>query len=123
MNIRILLVSLLLLESGKSMAGYNLHIERENQISVEEWLAVCEQDKSLSVQNTAIAVNPQTGEEIEVSTPNSCVWTSPILKKKYSFTYSNGSITLGTDKAQLKKAKKIAKILNAKVVGDEGEEY
>ncbi len=105
------------------MAGYNLHIERENQISVEEWLAVCEQDKSLSIQNTAIAVNLQTGEEIEVLTPNSCVWSSPILKKKYSFTYSNGSITLGTDKVQLKKAKKIAKILNAKVVGDEGEEY
>lgn len=105
------------------MAGYNLYIERENQISVEEWLAVCEQDKSLSVQSTAIAVNPQTGEEIEVSTPNSCVWISQILKKKYSFTYSNGSVTLGTDKAQLKKAKKIAKILNAKVVGDEGEEY
>ncbi|EKE87084.1 hypothetical protein [Idiomarina xiamenensis] len=105
------------------MAGYNLHIERENQISVEEWLAVCEQDKSLSVQNTAIAVNPQAGAKIKVSTPNSCVWTSRILKKKYSFTYSNGSITFGTDKAQLKKAKKIAQILNAKVVGDEGEEY
>ena len=105
------------------MAGYNLYIERENQISVEEWLAVCEQDKSLSVQNTALAVNPQTGEAIEVSTPSSCIWTSSILKKKYSFTYSNGSVTLGTDKTQLKKAKKIAKILNAKVVGDEGEEY
>ena len=105
------------------MAGYNLHIERENKISVEEWLAVCEQDKSLSVQNTATAVNPQTGEKIEVPTPNSCVWTSPILKRKYSFTYSNGSITLGSDKAQIKKAKKIAKLLSAKVVGDEGEEY
>jgi hypothetical protein len=105
--------------SGKSMAAYNLHIERESKITTEEWLAVCEQDKSLSVKNTATIVNPETGEKIEVATPNSCVWTSPILKNQFAFTYSNGSITFGTEKSQLKKAKKIAKLLNAKVVGDE----
>jgi hypothetical protein len=90
---------------------------------VDEWLAVCAQDKSLSVQNTATIVNPETGEKIEVSTPISCVWTSAILKKKYYFTYSNGSISFNSDKTQIRKAKKIAKSLGARVVGDEGEEY
>lgn len=105
------------------MASYSLHIERESQISVNEWLAICENDSSLSVQHTAKTINPQTGEIIEVQTPNSCVWTSPILRKKYYFTFSNGSITLGSEKAQIKKAKKLAKLLGAKLVGDEGEEY
>ena len=109
--------------SGKSMAGYNLHIEREQEITVDEWLSICKQDKTLTVQNTAVAINPSTGEKIEIATPNSCVWKTPILKKEYYFSYFNGSITLGTDKAQIKKAKEIAKKLSAKVVGDEGEEY
>jgi uncharacterized membrane-anchored protein len=117
------LLVIIIFLSGKSMAGYNLHIEREQEITVDEWVAICEQDKTLTIQNTAIAINPNTGEKIEISTPNSCVWKTPILKKEHYFSYFNGSITLGTDKAQIKKAKEIAKKLSAKVVGDEGEEY
>jgi hypothetical protein len=105
------------------MAAYNLHIERETKISESEWLAICEQDSSLALKNVALAINPETGEKIEMPTSNGCEWTSPILRKKYFFTYYNGSITFGADQAQIKKAKKIAKILSAKVVGDEGEEY
>lgn len=105
------------------MASYSLHIERENRISEGEWGAVCDNDSSLSMQHTAKATNPQTGEVITIQTPYSCVWISPILRKKFFFTFSNGSITLGSDKAQIRKAKKLAKLLGAKVVGDEGEEY
>ena len=103
--------------------AYSLHIERENDISLSEWLALCESDSSLVVQQETEIGNPRTGERIKTQTPNSCVWTSPILRKKYYFTFSNGSITLGSDKAQIKKAKKLAKLLDAKLVGDEGEEY
>ena len=117
------IVWILIVISWNVMASYSLHIERENKISESEWLAICESDSSLSVQNIAKAINPQTGEVIEIQTPNSCIWTSPILRKKYYFTYSNGSITLGSDKAQIKKAKKLAQLLSAKVIGDEGEEY
>ena len=105
------------------MVAYCLHIERENDISVSEWLAICENDSSLALQQETKVENPQTGERVKIQIPNSCVWTSPILRKKYYFTFSNGIITLGNDKAQIKKAKKLAKLLDAKVVGDEGEEY
>ncbi|MDY6978066.1 MAG: hypothetical protein SVW51_18010 [Pseudomonadota bacterium] len=117
------LVGILLLISWNTMASYSLHIERDDQISVSEWLAICESDSSLTVQHVAKAINPETGETIEIQTSNGCVWTSPILRRKYYFTYADGSITLGSDKAQIKKAKQLAQLLGAKVVGDEGEEY
>ncbi|TMO57957.1 hypothetical protein [Pseudoalteromonas phenolica] len=120
---RKLLVCAYILTSWNVMASYTLHIERENQISETEWLAICENDSSLTVQHVAKITNPQTGETIEIQTPNSCVWTSPILRRKYNFTYANGRISLGNDKAQIKKAKKLAQLLSAKVIGDEGEEY
>jgi len=120
---RKLLVCAYILTSWNVMASYTLHIERENQISEAEWLAICENDSSLAVQHVAKITNPQTGETIEIQTPNSCVWTSPILRRKYSFTYANGIISFGSDKAQIKKAKKLAQLLSAKVIGDEGEEY
>ena len=50
------------------MASYSLHIERDNQISVSEWLAICESDSSLTVQHVAKAMNPETGETIEIQT-------------------------------------------------------
>lgn len=105
------------------MAAYNLHIKRENEILDSEWLAICAQDKTLTVQHVAIAINPQTGKKVEISTPNSCVWTSPASSNKYYFSWSNGRITFGSDEIQVNKAKEIAKLLKAKVVGDEGEEY
>lgn len=117
------LVGTLILTSWNVMASYSLHIERENRISESEWLAICDSDSSLRVQHSAKATNPQTSEVIEIQTPNSCVWTSPIFRRKYNFTYANGSISLGSDKAQIKKAKQLAQLLGAKVVGDEGEEY
>jgi len=120
---RKILVGILILISWNVMASYNLHIERENRISVDEWKAVCDSDSSLNMQHTAKVTNPQTGEVIAIQTPHSCVWISPLLRKKFYFTFSNGSITLGSDKAQIRKAKKLAKLLGAKVVGDEGEEY
>ncbi|BCO19284.1 hypothetical protein KUC3_21410 [Alteromonas sp. KC3] len=105
------------------MASYSLYIERDNPISVREWLTICESDSSLTVQHAAKVMNPETGETIEIQTPNGCVWTSPILRRKYYFTFSNGSITSGSNKAQIRKAKKLAKLLGARLVGDEGEEY
>ena len=112
-----------LLFGWDAMAGYNLHIEREREISESEWSTICENDKSLAVQDSFSVKNPDTGEHIEISSPNSCVWTTPILKKKFYFTYSSGRITFSYDKAAIKKAKKIATQLNAKVGGDEGEAY
>jgi hypothetical protein len=120
---RKLLVYAYILKSWNVMASYTLHIEREKQISEVEWLAICANDSSLTVQHVAKIKNPQTGETIEIQTPNSCVWTSPILRRKYNFTYANGSISFGSDKVQIKKAKKLAQLLRAKVIGDEGEEY
>ncbi|AEF02819.1 hypothetical protein ambt_06410 [Alteromonas naphthalenivorans] len=84
-TMRKILVGILLLISWNIMASYSLHIERDNQISVGEWLAICESDSSLTVQHVAKAINPETGETIEIQTPNGCVWTSPILRRKYYF--------------------------------------
>lgn len=58
------------------MASYSLYIERDNPISVREWLTICESDSSLTVQHAAKVMNPETGETIEIQTPNGCVWTS-----------------------------------------------
>ena len=105
------------------MAGYNLHIERLDKIEIKEWTDLCAKDNSLTISDTFEATNPETKEKIVIQTTNSCVWTSPILKRKFYFTYSNGKITFGSDKGQLKKAKKLAALLNAEVIGDEGEKY
>ncbi len=105
------------------MADYSLLIEREQKISELEWLTICEKDNSLTVQDTFVTKNPKTGELIEIDTPHSCVWITPVLKKKFYFTFSNGTVSFSYDKATVKKAKKIAALLNAKIIGDEGEEY
>lgn len=46
-----------ILTSWNVVASYTLHIERENQISETEWLAICESDSSLTVQHVAITTN------------------------------------------------------------------
>ena len=120
---RSLFTFLLLFTGMNVIAGYNLHIERNTKITESEWLAVCEQDKSLTIKNFAFQTNPETGESIKISTPSSCVWRSPVLRREYIFFFSHGRIALGTQNAQIKKAKSLARQLNAKVVGDEGEEY
>ena len=117
------LLVFVLLFSGKVMAGYNLHIERELKISESEWLEVCKADSELNIQHSYSAKNPETGEVIEMDIPNSCLWTAPESNNSFYLVFSNGSITLSYHEDVVEKAKNIAHQLNAKVVGDEGEEY
>ncbi|BCO23244.1 hypothetical protein KUC14_21130 [Alteromonas sp. KC14] len=57
---RKILVGILLSISWNAMASYSLYIERDNPISVREWLTICESDSSLTVQHAAKVMNPET---------------------------------------------------------------
>lgn len=52
-----------------------------------------------------------------------CIWTDPNTNQEFVFHYAGDRITLGSDDAQIVKAKEIAGKLGLKVYGDEGEEY
>ena len=110
--------------------AYNLHIAKANyweisdpEIPLEIWLGYCKSDASMRLEEKITGVNPKTNDVIEVGGDGICVWTDPATKNEYTFYYSSGRITLGTDDNQIKKAKEIANKLGVKVYGDEGEEY
>jgi len=98
--------------------GYDIHITRaddwaENQgfeISTEEWLNLAQSDPDL------VPV-PENGKYF-------VVWHGATEYPETWFDWSNGNInTTAPDKATLSKMLEIARKLNAKIQGDEGELY
>ena len=123
--------------------AYSLHIERPGStISLDEWLAAASTIASLRPRATGyIAVNPSTGERIElgqstgdleIALPQGLF--SRVLGKakewEPAFFYSRGRVSFPppdnidstTDPVRMAAAT-LAKTLNASIVGDDGEEY
>lgn len=113
---------ILLVMSCVVAAKYNIHIEG-GDLNLKSWLDICKADENMQHIDKFETINPKTGEKIIIQSKNSCLWLDEQSGKQFWFYYSNERITIGADMAQVKKAKQIAIILNAKVVGDEGEEY
>ncbi|MFZ5986521.1 MAG: hypothetical protein ACOYWZ_05255 [Bacillota bacterium] len=112
--------------------GYDIHIIRaentweaeNNPITVEEWLHVVDSDPEMERIEKLEGRNPITGEVITVPMQNSAVWHHEELNYKVPFCYSEGGISVARpDNIVIKKMKEIAIKLNAKVIGDDEEEY
>lgn len=121
--------------------AYAIHIERETEIKLEEWIESVNSTEGCRINNEGVsAINPNTGEEIHISGTEGDVevlfQTKGFLGigKKSSWEMC---ITFFEGRASFKPTKdfeftenpvrvvifKLARQLSAKVVGDEGEVY
>jgi hypothetical protein len=115
--------------------GYELHIVRRNNwddieeqsnITFAEWIAYVKTDEELELTNGyELTMN---GESHSQSVPGFCEWTAHSTEKSPGyrpwFDYGFGSIsTKNPDFEVLHKMLAIAKALQARVQGDDGEFY
>jgi hypothetical protein len=103
--------------------GYDLHIEREDgTITREEWNKIVYEDEEIHIESVTQFKLP-TGQVLSMPEIEMAVWKSD---EKYAvyFSYRKGLITVkNPDERAIKKMKQLAQKLQAKVIGDEGEEY
>jgi len=114
--------------------GYDLHITRKENwsddeqnslnISLEEWLTYIRKPNSeLELSDSYWVKVPGSETESHVA-PGFCEWTAHPQDERPWFEYSYGNIsTKNPDESTIKKMISIAKDFNAKVQGDDGEEY
>ena len=129
---RLIILTILMLASCNSIAGYTLHIERENPISLEEWKQVVGEYDFIRISNEdVIGVNPATKEEIRIPMPEgSAEVYFPDQQEWHPMFTFGATIYFNAPKNWEQKNTyirrlvfKLANKLSAKVVGDEGEEY
>ncbi|MET0355802.1 MAG: hypothetical protein ABW044_03435 [Cellvibrio sp.] len=121
--------------------SYSLHIVREQSISLEEWISSVEKIKGARINcENVVAINPKTHKQIEISgSPGNVsvlykrggllgfgarvAWETTIW-----FFNGRGSF-VATEQIENPKdptrivAVKLASMLSAEIVGDEGEVY
>lgn len=115
--------------------GYDVHITRaehwvdseEFPITLDEWIAYVEQDSEMRLDNFAEATTTE-GELIRYENRGLAVWIAysghEVGGNMGWFDYWRGEIVVkNPDDEILIKMKQIARRLNARVVGDEGETY
>lgn len=112
--------------------AYSLYIERKSPISPEEWLnAVAENDGLKIDESDSVAINPLTGDEIRVPglPATAALWFSDTGEWKKIFQFRRGKVSFSAadwddPRSPLQKtAFELARKLNARIVGDEGEIY
>ena len=114
--------------------GYDMHITRNvywfeaeqssNDISSDEWLSYIHSDGSeLELVNTHGLKVAQEEAKLQ-EPPGFCEWTAHPQNERPWFDYSHGDIsTKNPDEPTIIKMISMAKELNAKVQGDDGEVY
>ena len=116
--------------------GYELHIVRNEQwweenvgggVAIEEWSQYVSTDSSMRLDNIA-QTGPAGGPVIEYENEGLAVWTGYSAHNeagnKAWFDFRDGCIIVkNPDEEIRRKMHEIAEQLNAKVLGDEGEEY
>lgn len=129
---RSIFLTFLLLLSFDSMAGYFIHIERNTPISLEEWQTVVGEEEFVRISNKdVVGVNPITKEEIKISMPEGSaeVYFPESEEWHLVFTFSRTIYFNAPNDWEQKDTYirllvfRLANRLNAKVIGDEGEEY
>lgn len=122
--------------------AYELHIERhERKISLEEWLSVLQTVAGVRQRtDDTVAINPKTGEEIRIDRNDGdaeVLFTSGGFlglgrREEWCtvFYFFNGKASfkavrdIESSKNPVRRAAaQLAAALNAKIVGDEGEQY
>jgi hypothetical protein len=95
---------------------------KENPICLEEWLEACNRDPSLRIVDGLFAVNPATGEEVQVASEGCAYYMHPIEGGLYAFEYVQGKIAARFDRQILPKAKELAQKLQATLQNEDGAE-
>jgi len=113
--------------------GYNLNIKRrepETPITLDEWKECINTDTELTYSDFIETLNPMTNEMIRIDAEGMGIWSTTFNNEEYKITFSYQTGRRGNyitvryvDDFQIPKMKQIANMLNAIVVGDEGEEY
>jgi hypothetical protein len=123
--------------------AYSLHIERlGSNITLDEWITAASAMDSLRPRATGYtAVNPNTGERIEIDQSNGDLEIAlpqsrlaRVLGKakewEPAFFFSQGRASFhppdniaSASNPMCMVASQLAKALNARIIGDEGEEY
>ena len=116
--------------------GYELHIVRNDEwwdedtgggIPFDEWSSLLDADDSMRMDGFAEVSSPD-GAKLRIENEGLAVWTGYPANidggNQAWFDFREGRIVCkNPDQDILKKMLEIADALNAKIVGDEGEEY
>lgn len=113
--------------------GYDLHITRASDfsdsasdpIALQEWLEYVASDPELRVTGAAEVAAPD-GSVLRYENEGLAVWTAPGKHQDATiwFDYRGGSIVVkNPDEKVVEKMVSIARALNARVQGDDGEYY
>lgn len=117
--------------SGKVCMGYDVHITRKKEWSDEdgppitesEWRAYVASDSEMVITGFAEVTNPQ-GETIRIEGPLLTEWRGHSSGGTVWFSDFRGSFAVkNPDEECLAKMRQIARALQARVQGDEGEFY
>lgn len=109
--------------------GYDVHITRaikwyeskETPISLQEWKEYIENDPEFDILEEA-AISLPNGSIMSYANEGMAMWIGG--EEEVLFDYHEGQIVVkGPDDDVIKKMKEIASRLQAKVQGDENEEY
>ena len=114
--------------------GYDLHITRrkywfgkeqhENDISLDEWLTFIHSSSSELELVDAHGVKVAEADARSQVPPGFCEWTAHPQNRRPWFDYYHGEIsTKNPDEPTIRKMILIAREINAKVQGNEGELY
>ncbi|WP_158755130.1 hypothetical protein [Dyella sp. S184] len=110
--------------------AYGLHIEREKLIELNEWQLAAQSIANLRLdESDNVSSNPRTGEVIRVPGQAGAVaiqingeWSKVFRWHKGKVSFNAPASTSGEDPV-MAAALQLAKILSAKIRGDEGEGY
>ena len=116
--------------------GYDLHVTRAEDwfdsenfpIHMDEWLSLVESDPEMRLDGYTEVVVPGEGVILRNEKDGIAVWTAwsknGVDGNCAWFFYSDGEISVKNPDAEIRvKMFKIAKMLNAMVKGDDGENY
>ena len=133
---RVPLSTILFLILASDLMAYDIIISRGERysetfksISISEWRSIIIKHPELKEQNYAVAINPNTNEEIRIETPGSAVFS--FKKKKLFKTIISETYLVYNEKGYLSfkyttdnetdALRVVAKWLNAELYGEEGD--
>lgn len=105
--------------------AYSVHIESDNgPIEASKWLAYVQEAPDFSTQESFTATGRNGEHMVTVELPKSGVWTnSSGGMVVFRFNEQGSIIVDAPSRETIKKMEEVAQEFDAKVVGDEGEEY
>lgn len=106
--------------------GYEIFIEKKanQKIDLNSWNKFLDSNNEFEKRDSFKATNPNSGETLEIRSPNSAVWKKGKIEVPFSYHEEYGTISVtNPDQEVINKMLEIADFLDAEVIGFEGEKY